>query len=235
MTNTPPAIGRPSRINRDDIERVGRQIGLANLTVHGVAEALRVTPAALYRHVDGKPGLEQLVGESMLAELRIPDSPEDDTATHLLRFAHVLRTFVLDRPGMSAYLQTLFPRGRAGAAVLEGEITALTGRGYTIGIAAMIANAVAGLAISQTAAEERQLTSPGSPAMRRQRDETTALMSAPGVIAQAHESLPALVYADHFHMIMKACIGGILTAAPVGRPVEDIIADLNTELPPLKD
>lgn len=228
-------IGRPARITRQDIERAGREMGLADLTVQGVASALNVTAAALYRHVDGKAGLEQLVGESMLTELRIPDAPTDDTPTHLLRFAHTLREFVLDRPGMSVYLQTLFPRGPAGAALLTGEIAALTSRGYAADVAAVISNVVAGLAISQTALEERHNASYGSAEMQRQRDQAVALLSAPGLMAQAHASLPALGPTEQFHMVMKACIGGILTAAPVGRSSADIVADLNTELPPIKD
>ncbi|MFM9797423.1 TetR/AcrR family transcriptional regulator, partial [Streptomyces turgidiscabies] len=65
MTANPPRRktgGRQAQITVADIEREGLRLGLPNLTVNGVATALGVSPTALYRHVDGKLGLEELVG-----------------------------------------------------------------------------------------------------------------------------------------------------------------------------
>ncbi|RFU83446.1 hypothetical protein DY218_27670 [Streptomyces triticagri] len=223
--------GRPPRISAADIERVGREIGLADLTLQGVASRLGVASAALYRYVDGKAGLDRLVGESMLAELTIPDPPED-TGAHLLRFAAVLREFVLERPGMARYLQELFPRGPAGAGLLAGEITALVGRGYTPDVAAVVCSSVAGFAIAQAAAQERHAVYGAGPAggdrrMERQLADSQALLAAEGVLGEAHAKLPEVSPADYFRLVVTAFINGLVAAAPPGRPLTDVMAALD--------
>ncbi|WP_162929368.1 helix-turn-helix transcriptional regulator [Streptomyces sp. YIM 130001] len=238
--------GRPPRISAAGIERVGREIGLAELTLQGVASRLGVASAALYRYVDGKAGLDRLVGESMLAELRIPDPPQDDAEAHLLRFASVLREFVLERPGMARYLQELFPRGEAGAGLLSGEITALADRGYSPDVAAVVSSSVAGFAIAQAAAQERQIAfsaGPVGPAgrpgaasvpgrerdarMERQIADSRALLASEGVLGQAHAHLPEVSLADYFRLVVTAYIRGLLAAAPPGRPLTDVMAALD--------
>lgn len=109
MSGSPSPAGRPRQIDIDDIVRAGRELGMHRLSLNAVAARLEVTPAALYRHVDGRWGLERLVGESLLADPRLRDDPGHDTARHLLSFGLRLRAFVLERPGLAAYLQTLFP------------------------------------------------------------------------------------------------------------------------------
>ncbi|MFJ4770798.1 TetR/AcrR family transcriptional regulator [Streptomyces uncialis] len=222
--------GRPARISLDDIERVGRELGLADLTLHGVASRLGVASAALYRYVDGKAGLDRLVGESMLAELRVPDPPED-TGAHLLRFAVTLREFVLDRPGMARYLQELFPRGTAGAEVLAGEITALVERGHQPEVAGVVCSSVAGFAIAQAAAQERQTAyltvGHGDRRMERQLAESRALLVSEGVLSKAHTDLPDVSFADYFRLVVTAYIRGLTDAAPPGRPLVEVMAALD--------
>ncbi|MFF0967433.1 TetR/AcrR family transcriptional regulator [Streptomyces sp. NPDC003703] len=231
--------GRPPRISTADVERAGREIGLAGLTLQGVASRLGVAAAALYRYVDGKAGLDRLVGESLLAELRVPDPPED-AAAHLLRFAVTLREFVLDRPGMARYLQELFPRGASGARLLAAEITALTGRGYPPDVAAVVCSSVAGFAIAQAAAQERQTAyltgdaggsgdAGGAGGARRERQlaESRALLLSEGVLAQAHASLPEVSPADYFRLVVTAYIRGLVAAAPPGRALREVMAALD--------
>ncbi|MEV0676060.1 hypothetical protein AB0I60_05995 [Actinosynnema sp. NPDC050436] len=219
--------GRPSRIGAADIERAGRAIGLAELTVQGVATALGVTPTALYRHVDGRFGLETLVGESVLAELRVVDDPAHDVAGHLVSFAVQLRDFVLDHPGMSGYLQVLFPRGRAGAALLEGGIAALVRRGHRPDAAAVVCSTVALLAISLAAAEEQQRRGiADTPGFERQVAETRRLLGSSDLLAEAHANFPDIGTDTYFRLVITACLGGILTTAPAGRSVAEITAAL---------
>ncbi|MFH8220598.1 TetR/AcrR family transcriptional regulator [Streptomyces sp. NPDC018057] len=225
--------GRPPRISTADVERAGREIGLAGLTLQGVASRLGVAAAALYRYVDGKAGLDRLVGESLLAELRVPDPPED-AAAHLLRFAVTLREFVLGRPGMARYLQELFPRGASGARLLAGEITALTGRGYPPDVAAVVCSSVAGFAIAQAAAQERQTAyltgeagGAGGARGERQLAESRALLFSEEVLAQAHAGLPEVSPADYFRLVVTAYIRGLVAAAPPGRPLREVMAVLD--------
>ena len=220
--------GRPPRIGLADIERAGREIGLDALTVQAVAARLDVTPTALYRHVDGKFGLETLVGESVLAELRITDDPDGDTAEHLLSFAAQLRDFVLSHPGLCAYLQVLFPRGRSGARLLEGEIAALVRRGYRPDAAAVVCSTVAVLAISMAAAEERRRAGTAAPGFERALAETRALIGEGGLLAEAHADMPAIEDETHFRLVITACLHGILATAPPGRSVAEITTTLST-------
>ncbi len=193
--------------------------------VVGVATALGVTPAALYRHVDGKLGLESLVGEAVLAELHIVDDPADDLDTHLLSFARQIRTFVLDRPGLAAYMQGLFPRGAAGLRLQREAVEALGRRGYGAAGAVMLSGTVASLAINLAAAEERHRPYHEGP-YQRELAKVYALLAAAEVLAPVHAELPAISSGDYFSMVMTACIRGLTTAAPPDRSVAEILTDL---------
>ncbi|TDD57970.1 hypothetical protein E1263_21140 [Kribbella antibiotica] len=228
MTGTTPRRktgGRQAQIGLADIEREGLRLGLASLTVNGVATALGVTPTALYRHVDGKLGLETLVGEAVLAELRIADDPADDLEKHLLSFSQQLRNFVLDRPGLAAYLQSLFPRGAAGLRLQRDAIEALGRRGYGAAGAVMLSGTVASLAINLTAAEERHRPYHDGP-HQRELEKVYALLAADEVLAPVHAELPAISSGDYFLMVMTACIRGLTTAAPPDRSVAEILTGL---------
>jgi AcrR family transcriptional regulator len=220
--------GRQAQITIADIEREGVRLGLEHLTVNGVASALGVTPTALYRHVDGKFGLEALVGEAMLADLHIADDPTHGIQAHLLSFAHQLRAFVLDHPGLAAYMQGLFPRGAAGARLQREAIEALGDRGYSPSSAMMMSGVVASLAINLTAAEERHRPYFEGP-HQHELEKVHALLAADELLLAAHTGLPHTSSEAYFRMVMTACIRGVVTAAPPGRPVSDILTDLGLE------
>ena len=231
MTANPPRRktgGRQAQITIADIEREGLRLGLANLTVNGVATALGVTPTALYRHVDGKLGLEALVGEAVLRELHIVDDPDDDVEAHLLSFARQLHTFVLERPGLAAYLQGLFPRGEAGVRLQREAVEALGRRGYSAAGAMLMSGTVASLAINLTAAEERHRPYFEGP-HQRELEKVYALLAADEVLSAAHQELPMISSEPYFRMVMTGCIRGLVAAAPPNRPVLDALTDLGLE------
>ncbi|WP_250006561.1 TetR/AcrR family transcriptional regulator [Actinoplanes sp. M2I2] len=74
---------RPPSIDRDAILRAALDIadrgGVAAVTMQAVAEALTVTPMALYRHVDGKEamldGIVELLLDELMAEAGGSSSP----------------------------------------------------------------------------------------------------------------------------------------------------------------
>lgn len=218
--------GRPAQVTIERIERAGRDCGLTGLTIHGVAATLGVTPAALYRHVDGRVGLERLVGESILAELAIVDRAHEDAVEHLMTFATGLRRFALGHPGLPAYLQVRFPRGASGIRLLRAEVEALTQRGYLPNGAAFVASTVAGLAISQVATQEQQAEAAVSA-------EIAGCVQPFGTPTPADPcvNLPELDHDEHFRVVMSACIRGILDAVPPERRVPEIIAALSTGTP----
>ena len=71
-------MGRPPQIDREAVLRVTLQIadeqGLGAVTMKSVADRLRVTPMALYRHVRSKDELLDGVVEALLEEIPAPAS-----------------------------------------------------------------------------------------------------------------------------------------------------------------
>ncbi|SJM65201.1 TetR family transcriptional regulator [Gulosibacter sp. 10] len=216
--------GRPRRIDRRDILRVGLGIGLRDLSLNAVASALGVSAAALYRHVDGRWGLEQLVGEHLLAELRLPDDPERDAAGHLVDFGLALRESVLGHPGLAAYLQTLFPRGDGGRALLVAEIEALGRRGYAPATALVLASAVASHTIGYAAGEEIQRDRGAE--LEQHRDRVLSGIMADERLQLAHTDLPQVDSAGYFRLVLMAVVDGLVAAAPKDRSVHEVVAAL---------
>ncbi|MFT4260571.1 TetR/AcrR family transcriptional regulator [Microbacterium sp.] len=218
--------GRPRRIEHEDIVRAGRRIGMRELSLNAVAAALGVSSTALYRHVDGRWGLESLVGESLLADLRLIDDPRHDVARHLLSFGIQLRDFVLSHPGLAAYLQTLFPRGDAGRALIAHEVEALGRRGYAPDAAVVLSSSVASVAIGYAAAEDLQRER--ADGLDRARLSAAAELAADAELGAAHERLPAVDWDDYVRLLLSAAIRGLVDVAPPGRAVADVIAELRS-------
>jgi len=69
-------VGRTPQISRDAVLatalRLADEQGLEAVTMHAVARSLRVTPMALYRHVDGKNALLDGLVELLLTEYPLP-------------------------------------------------------------------------------------------------------------------------------------------------------------------
>jgi AcrR family transcriptional regulator len=127
-----------SRLTRDAVLAealaVGDARGFDAVTIRGVADRLRVTPMALYRHVGDKEGLLDGVADLLYAELRIPE-PADDWWEGLAGLARSTRTVLLEHP----WAVPLFSRPLAGphARALE---TALAAALRTAGFSAGEAN-----------------------------------------------------------------------------------------------
>ncbi|MGU3584045.1 TetR/AcrR family transcriptional regulator [Rhodococcus sp. C26F] len=218
-------LGRRARkIDLDDIVRVGRALGMQQLSLNAVASRLGVSAAALYRHVDGRWGLERLVGESILGDLVLHHDPHHTVERHLLSFGLQLRAFVLDHPGLGTYMQTLFPRGDAGRRLMADEIAALCRAGYNPDVAVSVASVVAGSTINTTVAEETQrLRVEGLDEQRRDINEQ---LDTDDRLAEAHRELPAVDAGEFSKLVLATTIRGLVAVAPLGRPLEEVVADL---------
>lgn len=216
--------GRPRHIGTADIVRAGRELGLRELSLSAVAAKLGVSPAALYRHVDGRWGLERLVGESILADLELPDDPAHDPAAHLLSAGMQLRAFILRHPGLAVYVQTLFPRGEGGRRLLAAEADALVRRGYGEDAAIVLVSAVASIAIGYAAAEDAQRER--ADGLDEQRRGSLAEVLADARLGPAHRALPEITADEYVRLWLGAAIRGFVEAAPPGRPAEDVLAAL---------
>ncbi|SJN08920.1 Transcriptional regulator, TetR family [Leucobacter sp. 7(1)] len=208
-----------------DVLRAGRQIGLRDLSLSAVAGKLGVSTTALYRHVDGRWGLERLIGEDILGELELQDDPAQGVVPHLLSSTLQLRAFLLTHPGLAGYVQTLFPRGAGGRRVLAAAGEALERRGYAPEAAVVLFAAVASLAIGFAAAEEAQ----------RARDEgfDDARREAHGALhtdprlERSHRDLPEIDAEEYVRMWLGAAIRGCVTAAPPGMTLNEMRAALH--------
>ncbi|MFY7067359.1 TetR/AcrR family transcriptional regulator C-terminal domain-containing protein [Nocardiopsis changdeensis] len=218
--------GRPATIDVDDIVAAGRELGMRDLSLSAVAARLGVTPAALYRHVDGRWGLEQLVGESLLADLELDDDPQEGVEAHLVGFSAQLRRFTLEHPGLADYLQSVFPRGASGAALMMSEVAALERRGYDTSAALVLTNAAAALTIGLAAAEDHRSAEDHPEGRRRREEAAERIVAEHPALGAAYTRMPYVTGEVFTHLLLTAAIGGLVAVAPVGRPVDEIIAEL---------
>lgn len=219
--------GRPRRIEQADIVREGRGVGMRELSMNAVASALGVTPTALYRHVDGKWGLERLVGESLLDDLELRDDPRQGIVPHLIDFGLQLREHSLAHPGLASYLQVLFPRGAAGRRLLAQEVDALGRRGYGADAAIMLSGAVASIAIGFAAAEDAQRDR--AEGIGGERESAADDLTADASLGTAYRSLPEVDAAQYVRLVLTAAVRGLVDSAPPGRDVAAVIAGLASE------
>ncbi len=216
--------GRPRLIEMVDIVRAGREVGLQELSLTGVAARLGVSSTALYRYVEGRWDLERLVGESILAELTIVDDPSNGAVQHLLSAGMQLRAFILEHAGLAVYMQTLFPRGEGGRQLLVTGAEALGRRGYAMDAAIVLCSAVASVTIGFAAAEDAQRARREGLDVQR-RDAVERILSD-SRLAGAHSALPEVDADEYVRMWLGAAIRGFVEAAPPGRPVAEIRAAL---------
>ncbi|WNI27777.1 hypothetical protein [Streptomyces sp. ITFR-6] len=216
--------GRPRQIESADIVRAGRELGLRNLSMNAVAARLGVSSTALYRHVDGRWGLERLVGESLLAELDLRDAPGDGPVPHLLSTALQLRAFLLRHPGLTRYVQTLFPRGEGGRRLLATAAESLVRRGYSTEAGIVLSAAVASVAIGYAATEEAQFERVEG--LDAQRQDVEEALRSDTRLGEAQRALPTIDADEYVRLWLGAAIRGFVEAAPPGRPVDEIRAAL---------
>ncbi|OBK12639.1 TetR family transcriptional regulator [Mycobacterium asiaticum] len=219
--------GRPALIAVDDVLRVGRELGMQRLSITAVAGRLGVSATALYRHIESRWALERLVGESLLAELRLDDDPDENVEQHLLSFGLQLWHFTVEHPGLGAYLQVLFPRGDAGMRLLVAEVDALSRRGYGEDAAIVLASAVATLAISLACREESNASTTGGEQADRfaqERDAANRRLAGDERLGATHVGLPELSSSTYVRLLLAASIRGLVGDIPPGRPILEVVA-----------
>ncbi|MFG1700663.1 TetR/AcrR family transcriptional regulator [Nonomuraea sp. NPDC049309] len=209
--------GRPASFTVDDVIAAGKRIGLNELTMQRVADALGVTTAAIYRHVPSRAELETLVGEAILGELQMVDDPDEPLVPHLVSFALQLHRFALAHPGCASYMLRLFPRGTSGVRLMEEELRALGRRGYDPAAATVIASGIALIALGLTVAQEERATIAGSPVVA----QALASMGDSALLRQAMAGIPHHTPEDLFVLLLSAAVEGLVARLPPGAPVPD--------------
>ena len=156
-------MGRAPQISREAVLdaalRLADEQGLDAVTMHAVAKRLRVTPMALYRHVDDKNALLDGLVELLLTEYPLPlaSGPWDERLTAL---AAGIRATARRHPAVFPLLLTrpaVTPAARAArdavhAALREGGLP----ESRIAQAERLIATAVLGFAVSEAAGRFRQ-------------------------------------------------------------------------------
>jgi AcrR family transcriptional regulator len=156
-------VGRVAQISRDAVLaaalRLADEQGLEAVTMHAVARRLRVTPMALYRHVDGKNALLDGLVELLLTEHPLP--PDDDRwDQRLVALAAATRDTARRHPAVFPLLLTRPAITPGARAVRDAIQAALRQGGLPEGEAAraerLMSMAVLGFAASEAAGRFRQ-------------------------------------------------------------------------------
>ena len=155
-------MGRAPQISRDAVLaaalRLADEHGLEAVTMHAVARSLRVTPMALYRHVDDKNALLDGLVELLLTEYPLPPAGRWDE--RLTTLAAAIRDTARRHPAVFPLLLTrpaVTPAARAArdavhAALREGGLP----ESEIARAERLISTAVLGFAASEAAGRFRQ-------------------------------------------------------------------------------
>ena len=158
-----------ARLDREAVLRAGLALadesGLETVTLRRLAERLRVTPMALYRHVDGKGDLLDGMADLLYAELDVPE-PSGDWWDELAALARSTRRVLLRHPSAAPHL---FSRPLAGPHSLrlgEALLGTLERAGFYPAEAEELHEQLSGMVFALVAPELR----PGPKRGRRARD-----------------------------------------------------------------
>jgi AcrR family transcriptional regulator len=104
--------------------------GVQALTMRRLAARLGVVPGALYHHVRNKQQLQDLLLDSVLAEIDVDLDPSLDWTEQLKVLAHRLRQVLEDHPGVAGILKTRDPLGPHSLALAEAFLGPLHAAGF---------------------------------------------------------------------------------------------------------
>ncbi|MYS82354.1 hypothetical protein [Embleya scabrispora] len=120
-----PRLGRPARLDLDRIVAAASTMDLDTLTMQALAERLGVATSALYRWVDGREGLLDLVS-SRMAERVVPAVPPtaETWQVWLLDLARSVRREFAAVPGFATRMLTGSHRVAGHLRIEEGAVAA---------------------------------------------------------------------------------------------------------------
>lgn len=154
--NPPRRVGRPPRIDRDDIARAVLEIGVEHVTMRRAADHLGVSVPGLYHYVRGRDDLVRLAAEHSLARLRLPEDRGQHWATWLREWARYSRAALADRPEL---LQQFLAAGINDDRILEqvgGALDVLRRSGFAPTAALAAWGAVGTLAVGAAVEDIRE-------------------------------------------------------------------------------
>lgn len=202
-------------LTRDAIARAGIEIGFAELSVNAVAHHLKVSGAAIYRHVDGREDLETLVADRLLTPISCRE-PGGSMREYLIRFAQKIFSVCADNPGLADFLHTGFPRGQNARRIQAEAIGALEHWGIPRATGDLLAGTIAMIALSLSYADRKT---------RQSYDSHDDVLVAIG-------DGPPLTGMERFTLIIAPCIDGYLQLNLGGTRVDSALTEIYRSLPP---
>jgi len=127
--------GRSRTLTRQQVVREAlmliAQDGLPALTMRNLAARLGVVPGALYRHIRGKERLQDLILDSVVAEVDRTVEPHLRWTEQIKELADRLRNVLAGHPGVAALLKTRDPLGPHSLALAEAFLQPLHAAGFS--------------------------------------------------------------------------------------------------------
>jgi AcrR family transcriptional regulator len=151
-------LGRAPQISREAVLaaalRLADEQGLDAVTMHAVARRLRVTPMALYRHVDDKNALLDGLVEVLLTEYPLPRA-EGEWDERLIALADGIRDTARRHPAVFPLLLTR-PAVTPSARVVRDAVQGGLPEAEVARAERLISTAVLGFAASEASGRFRQ-------------------------------------------------------------------------------
>ena len=148
--------GRPPAIDRAGIVAAARALGVQNLTMQAVADALGVSDAALYHHFRNREALIAALVEETVRDAPFPEDRGQGWRAWMAEFAESLRDVLADHPGSAGFAATSGPTNPEQIKLVSRAVGVLTRSGFDEREAAMIYSLVTSFVISSVQAEERR-------------------------------------------------------------------------------
>jgi AcrR family transcriptional regulator len=169
-----PTRGRPPRLTAGDIADAALEVGFADLTMATVAQRLRTSHSALYRHVRDRDALVVLAADRLLQ--RTPWPPlTDDWRADLTARGGLIWELLESHPGLDRELLSLTSIPRTMLSRFTETVEHLQAHGMPPDLAFLATDVVFDLAVSQFV-QARPMTE----ATRRQVHRTAGDEQAPG-------------------------------------------------------
>jgi len=107
MNTRKASVGRPRTITPERLADAGMAMGLPDLSMLGMAAALKVSPTALYRHFSRLEDLKGYIAQEMFLRWPLPPVPSGEGRNlehYLLQFSASMWELVERHAGISPYL-----------------------------------------------------------------------------------------------------------------------------------
>lgn len=150
--------------------------GLEGLTMRRLADRLGVGAMSLYRHVEDRDDLLDLVVDGILAEIEVP-APTGSWRLDLEAIARATRAGLLRHRSATVLVTTRLGLGRGGLAAVERTLAVLRGAGFGDATAVAANRALGNLVAGAVLYEAAGLGGAQGAARARRRDEGRALMA----------------------------------------------------------